>query len=506
MAISWSLRVGDINSAAPEDVRPADPDTPFRILVLGNFSGQKAVRVPLNQRKPTLVDRDNVEEVLGKCGAEVTVPAGPDARQQLGIEFRTLEDFEPEQLYQRLSVFEELRRLRRRLRDPAQFAAAVAEIKSWATAPAANEEPAPAPAAAEPASVLEEILGTKITPADATPGGADWNQFLQQIVEPYTLARTDPRLPDFEAIVDEGIGARMRAVLHDPAFQEVEAAWRGLVFLVRRLETDAQLKVYVLDVNKAELAQDVVGADDLAQTGMYRHLVERTVGTPGAEPWAAVVGLYTFGLDPQDPEILANLARLTRQAGAPFLAGAHSALAGAHSALAGCSSFADSPDARDWHDQPPEPWQQLRQLPESQFLGLALPRFLLRLPYGKDSTTIEQFAFEELPAGAPHEHYLWGNPALICAVLLGQSFTQSGWNLRAGALAEVNGLPVAIYREDGEAMAKPCAEVMLTGRSAERLLDCGLMALQSVKDRDAVRLTRFQSMAAPPAPLAGRWS
>jgi type VI secretion system protein ImpC len=504
-AKSWSLRIGDINltSGADADLGPVSSETPFRILVLADFSGQarKAGRQPLSQRKSVLVDRDNFEDALARADAEVTVTSSVNRQEQIVISFRAMEDFESDQLFQRLDVFETLRTLRRRLHSPAQFAAATAEIRSWAAADKIPAVPATTPAAVSEENLLEQILGQQDSiPREGLPGASDWSQFLQKIVQPYVVSRPDPRLPDFEAVLDEAISAQMRSVLHHADFQELEAAWRGLSLLVHRLETDAKLKLYFLDANKAELANDLVGVSDLGQTAMYRHLVKEAVGTPGAQPWAIVVGGYTFGPTTQDVEVLANMARIARAARAPFIAGAHTL-------LLGCSSLVTSPDPHGWRDDPlaQGAWQQVRQLPEAAFLGLALPRLLLRVPYGKNAATTEQFGFEEMPAGAPHDNYLWGNPAFACALLLGQSFSQSGWNLRPGELSEIDRLPVAIYQEEDERLQKPCAEVLLTSRAIDEMLNKGFIPLLSQKGRDAVRLGRFQSVASPPTPLGGRW-
>jgi len=110
-----------------------------------------------------------------------------------------------------------------------------------------------------------------------------------------------------------------------------------------------------------------------------------------------------------------------------------------------------------------------------------------------------------MPDGSVHESYVWGNPALACLALLGQAFSQDGWSLHPGAVQDLPGLPLHVYAEDGDSRIKPCAEVILSPRAAERLLDAGVMPLLSIPGHDAVRLARFQSLAAPPAPLAGRW-
>ncbi|MCI0377171.1 MAG: type VI secretion system contractile sheath large subunit, partial [Gemmataceae bacterium] len=384
MAKSWNLRVGQINltAGAAGDQEDLDPQTPFRILILGNFSGhgRKSGQPHLDERRPVLIDRDNFEQILARSSAQVNMRLGPNPEKQMAISFWNLEDFEPDQLFQRLDIFESLRNLRRRLQDPAQFAAAAAEIKAWPSAAKIPETTSPAPASVSQENLLEHILGEKAAfPIEAVSGETDWNQFLKKIVQPHLAARTPPRLADFEAVLDEAVSAQMRALLHHPDFQALESAWRGLALLVSRLETDERLQLYMLDVTKEELADDVVGVDDLSRTGVYEFLVERTVGTLGAQPWAVVVGLYTFGPGQQDVEILANLAKIASKAGAPFLAAAHSRVLGS-------TSLWSNPDPRDWRVDAAaqELWQELRQLPEAEYVGLALPRFLLRMPYGKD--------------------------------------------------------------------------------------------------------------------------
>src|SRR5262249_47555022 len=115
------------------------------------------------------------------------------------------------------------------------------------------------------------------------------------------------------------------------------------------------------------------------------------------------------------------------------------------------------------------------------------------------------FDFEEMPAESPHEGYLWGNPAVACVYLLAEAFSRYGWNFRPGVIQEISGLPAHVYQEDGESQVKPCAEVLLTRRAMEKILDLGPMPLLSLQGRDAVQLARFQSLADPVTSLAGRW-
>ena len=142
-------------------------------------------------------------------------------------------------------------------------------------------------------------------------------------------------------------------------------------------------------------------------------------------------------------------------------------------------------------------------MPEAVHLGLALPRFLLRQPYGKGSDTIETFAFEEMPTEPEHESYLWGNPAFLCGHLLAELFAAQGSELEVdGGGGEVGGLPTHTFTSDGETQVKPCAEAWLNERAAEAILKRGIMPVLSVRGQDAVQLLTLRAISDPPMPLA----
>ena len=159
--------------------------------------------------------------------------------------------------------------------------------------------------------------------------------------------------------------------------------------------------------------------------------------------------------------------------------------------------------ARSDIGEPNAAWQELRISTAARHVGLVAPRFLLRLPYGRGADEVEHFAFEEMPPNFGHDDLLWGNPALIATLLLANAWRDEGRAFSPPANAEVSGLPVHIFSESGQKKLTPCAEVLLTDRVAENLLTLGVMPLASVRDRDAVRLVRFQSIAQPATALAG---
>lgn len=491
-----------------------DPETPFRIAILGDFSGRanRGQSEPLAGRRAVLVDRDSFEEVLSKAGAtlKLRLSSGSD----FTLRFSEFDDFHPDRIFERLDLFRELREAREKLENPQTFKAAAQEMGILPAA--ASSAPRAAPVSRPPAppdagslvsgNLLDQMIEqTETRSAETKPDRApdELMEFVKRVVEPHLVPGVDPRQAEVVARVDRAIGDAMGALLHSPDFQGLEAAWRAVDFLVRRVETSPQLKLYLLDVSKAELAADLLSSDDLHSTGVYKLLVEKSIATPGAEPWSVLVGNYTFEPTLDDVELLRRLAMIGAAARAPFLGAADSELLGSKSLVA-------NPDPRDWRlnqaSEGVQAWRLFRQLPEARWAGLALPRFLLRLPYGHKTGPTEQFDFEEMPPQSSHEKYLWGNPAFAVALLLAQAFSDDGWEMRPGTHSEVDGLPLHVYQEDGESAVKPCAEVLLTEESAEQILEAGLMPLVSLKDRDAVRLVRFQSVADPLSSLRGRWS
>ncbi len=495
-----------------------EPDTPFRLLLLGDFSGRanRGVFAPgaiRAGRGPVRVDRDNFEEVLEGLGAELRLGVAGNEGVPVTLRFEGLDAFHPDQIFERVELLRGLKETRERLDNTKTYEAAAALVRAWVAreVPPRPPEPAEKNRAAAPATgaagsedLVRELLEAteqRAREARSSPGGEEWSAFLRQIVQPHLIPREDPQKAELIALVDHAIGALMRAILHHPAFQALEAGWRALDFLVRRLESNGELQLYLLDLSKAELAAELEAVKDLRASGISKVLVEETIETPGGRPWAVLAADYTFDQTLQDVLLLSRMAKIARAAGAPFLAAASPR-------LVGCASLAETPDPDDWRrpeGMVAEAWEALRELPEASSLGLALPRFLLRLPYGREGEPVERFDFEELPEGFRHGDYLWGNPAFACALLLGQAFSEYGWELRPGVLQDIAGLPLHVYKEGGESRAKPCAEALLTLRAAETILEQGLMPLLSIKGRDAVRLGRFQSLRSPLTSLAGRW-
>ena len=499
---------GGVNLRASEEGAVARPtsETPFCMAILGDFSGRenRGLVEPkaVGERRPYLVDRDNFDEVLSKLRPELHLPT--ESGNPLVFRFSELDDFHPDRLFEN-EAFQKLKALRERVQDSSSFAE-IADDLGLRPPSAARESESPrisvpSPARLASGSLLDEMIEqTESRVAlEPTRKTGEIQEFARQLAAKYSVSAPDPRQQDVVAAVDGAIGDTMRAILHHPDFQALEAIWRATFLLIRQIETGTQLKIYVIDISKRELAADLAASEDLRKSGIFRLLVEKAIGTPGADPWSVVVGNFKFGAGSEDMDLLAKLATVGQRAGAAFMGEADPS-------LLGCTSLDEAPHPRDWSEsKAQEPWKELRLRPESASVALALPRFLLRLPYGQETSRLEAFEFEEFPGPPSHNAYLWGNSAFVVALLLGQSFSEAGWEMRPGSLSQIDNLPLHTYRFEGVSQLKPCAEVLLTEEAVENILDHGLIPLVCYKGRDSARVGRFQSIAEPNRPLAGRW-
>ncbi|MGD9853107.1 MAG: type VI secretion system contractile sheath large subunit [Nitrospirales bacterium] len=501
--------------------RPTE-ETPFQMLILGDFSGRsnRQAQDPGDLLKPSFrplpVDLENLDQLMNRLKVQLLFPALKEDGTRLSIIFQTLEDFHPDFLVRQGEALPALVSLHKRLGNPSTFQEASTEMQAWGLGPSATPPPQKSkpeesivPAMSTPQSDSGDVLARMLEEnPSAPPTGAalgderSWQRFVEDVVAPYLVPDTDPRQPERLTQVEHAMGDLMRTLVHHTDFQHLEAAWQGLAWLTQRLELSTQLKLFVLDISKAELAGELAQGNDYRSNQLAQVLIGHASGTPMGPPWAVVAGNYTFDQTPEDITLLETLAKIAQHGGVPFLSHASSQ-------FIGCQSLTETPDPENWQNfgksASHTTWQELRNRPEAAFVGLALPRWLIRLPYGAETEPVKSWPFEEQTSPPTHENYLWGNPIFACLELIGKAFMEESWHGRPGLFLEVEGLPLHIYTHEGESRIQPCGEVLLTERAAEIILERGLMPLLTLKDQDIVRLARFQSIAQPLRSLAGRW-
>jgi type VI secretion system protein ImpC len=417
---------------------------------------------------PYAVDIDNIDAVMRRLAPSLSLTLAGGA--VLALRFASLEDFHPDALLGQLP-------------EPTLAAVLPREAPKAVSA----QSPASAAPAETTDATLERLLGRK---PDAAPANAGLDALIQSIVAPSLAPKVDPAVAQGKASRDDACGAQLRAVLHHPAFQALEAKWRGIQGLLRNLDLNEDLQLHLLDVSQAELQADALAAQgDAAQSQLARCL---TLSDDTDEPpaWALVVGLYDFGPSAVDLVVLLTLGALAQRVSGRFMATARPE-------VIGLPSFGVAADPTDWPGMDAEAqarWDAFRRNPQAATVHLAAPRMLLRLPYGKATDAIDAFAFEEMADGFAHEACLWGSGALAAAQLVGQSFMDQGWAMRLGDRLDVEDLPAYVLERDGEKHLLPCAEANLSEGAGERLLALGLMPLLSYKHRNAIRVMGLPAM------------
>lgn len=497
--MSMNFSFDHLQGSVKGERRPRpEPDTPFRILVMGDFSGRDNRRQiePLLNRPAKKLDIDAFEPLMLKWKTRLGLGVGTEHAFAMG--FAELEHFHPDEIFQRVEHFGALRDLRHRLTNPKTSAEAAAEVRAWGSAlPAANIESKPPEAPATPQSEFESLLSGSRGPGEQATTSAV-NDIIRGLIAPHIVPAAEPDLEDLVTLVDRTISEQMRRVLHHPDFAAMESNWRALHTLITGLELNEELELFAVDVSRAELENDIF--HDSAR-GLTEVLAERGARSAGGMSWSVVCLLESFAAGDRDAHLVGSLGMCAHAGGTVLLAGAHDS-------LAGTSSIAKSPRPENWTQSiAPEAaahWHMVRSLTESGSIGLALPRVLSRLPYGPTTDPVDAFTFVESPPGADQDSLAWANGAIYCTMLLGRAFSQRGWSLDLQAGGDIDGLPVYVAQSGPDRVAMPCAEAWLTDSAASRLLEMGLIPILSVQHRDAIRIPRLTSITG--GPLMASWA
>ncbi len=346
---------------------------------------------------------------------------------------------------------------------------------------------APQEAAREELSLLDEIVqATRVKPTDEayeiTKKGVE--ALISQLLEPgREVAKVSQAVVDeMIAEIDRKLSAQMDEILHHPDFQKLESAWRALKFLVDRTDFRENIKIEILNVTKEELLDDFEDSPEVPKSGLYKIVYTREYGQFGGQPYAAMIANYEFGPGPQDLKLLQYVASVAAMAHAPFIAAASPS-------FFGIESFTELPKLKDLKSIFEGPqyikWQSFRESEDARYVGLTLPRFLLRLPYGPNTQPTKAFNYQE--SVERHEDYLWGNTAFAFATRLTDSFAKYRWcaNIigpRGGGAVE--DLPLHQYEAMGEIQTKIPTEVLISERREFELSEEGFIVLTMRKGSD----------------------
>jgi type VI secretion system protein ImpC len=302
------------------------------------------------------------------------------------------------------------------------------------------------------------------------------------------------------AEIDKKLSQQVNAVLHHADFQQIESAWRGLHYLVNNTETDEMLKIRVMNISKAELGKTLKRFKGTAwdQSPIFKTIYEQGYGQFGGEPFGCLTGDYYFNHSPPDVELLGEMSKVAASCHSPFIAAADPG-------LMQMSSWQELANPRDLTKIFTTPeyasWRSLRESEDARYIGLAMPRFLARLPYGAKTSPVEEFNFEEDTAGTDHGKYCWANSAYAMAVNINRSFKLYGWCTRIRGVESggaVEGLPTHTFPTDDGGVDMKCpSEIAISDRREAELAKNGFMPLLHRKNSDLAAFIGAQSLQKP---------
>ncbi len=343
-------------------------------------------------------------------------------------------------------------------------------------------------AAAVSPSLLDEILSeAKIKPKDE---GYDIARrgveaFITEMLAPHrSEERVDKALVDaMIAEIDKRLTAQVNEIMHHQEVQKLESSWRSLKFLVDRVDFRENIRVEMLNVSKEDLLKDFEDSPEVVKSGLYRLVYSNEYGVFGGKPYGLLLGNYDFGPGPQDIDLLRKCASVAAMAHAPFIANASPEMFGEQ-------NFLNLPNLKDLKSLFEGPqyarWHSFRESEDARYVGLCMPRFLLRLPYGEKTIPVKAFNFTEDVVGQ-HDKYLWGHASTAFATRVADSFAKFRWSPniigpQSGGAVEM--LPLHQYEAMGEIQTKIPTEVMLTERREYELSEEGFIGLVFRKDAD----------------------
>lgn len=332
----------------------------------------------------------------------------------------------------------------------------------------------------ETLSLLDSIVAqTKLTQNDDTYNVVKTGvgALIEELIKSDNEEKVNKSIIDkMIAEIDEKISAQMDEIIHNNKFQALESKWRGLYMLVERTDFRQNILMEIINVSKEDLIEDFDDSLDITQSGLYKHIYTSGYGQFGGQPVGGIIADYELSPSNMDIKFLNKVASIATMAHAPFISSAGPK-------FFGLDSFEGLPDLKDIEDVMSSPqfaaWRGFRQNEDSKYVGLTLPRFLLRAPYDPEDNPISNFVYKE-NVSASHENYLWGNTVYAFASKLTDSFANYRWctNIigpKSGG--EIRNLPVHTFESMGDIEMKIPTEVLVSDRREYELSEQGFIPL-----------------------------
>lgn len=442
----------------------------MRIYIFGDFSAQS--QVADSDKKIIRIDIDNFDQVIAKLQPTLKI------NSECELTFSELDDFHPDNIYSKASVFNNLKRLKKELENPQTSQQASDEIRTLYQAAPEKISPENESYHEETIDTIERLLGQP--PSDTLKKINDNNgldKYLSNLFKPYSSTGVSPETQVLIAFIDSITETLMQSILHSKDFQELESVWRSTFDLLFNEETDERQSFYLVDMTRQALFDDIHNNETMQST-IAKELANTGVHDVGEQSYTLMVGNYEFSVV-DDIDCLGLFADFAKSFNSSFVAAVDKAFINNY-------ILADNSLEKRRINQL---WNNFRSSKASEWIVLTYPRILLRIPYGNGFEETDDFPFEEFREGHQHEQLLWGNSAFACARLLIRQYL----NPQFSGSYELNDLPAYTYEKDGEQVLQACAEELMNEEIINKIFAQGIIPFISFRNRNSVRLLGFQS-------------
>ena len=470
----------ELTLGSPPKGRRKPPEEPLRILFLADLSGRDA---PEPAFKTYRVSYETFASTMASVAPAASIEIDSPLTINETITFNSIDDFHPDALARSLGALRTLSILGDRLGDPNTRDDALTNLGELigSDVPGTPQEESSVAAEAqgeEEGDMMERLLGESAGASPRSRAHEKVDAFIRNVIGEAQIEMPSTAAEVGQQQIDALMTATMRAVLMSQPLRTLERSWRSVEWLVQRLD-DQAVEVHIVDLAKTGLSAHLSeNAAHLDKSALHRLFCE----PPSGKSWDLFVGDYSFAMDAGDLMMLTTLGAIAGQAGAPFLA--HGDLS-----LCGCQSLEQLDSPWDWQlpeDEVGELWSEVRSHPASQWVGLATPKIVLRQPYGPDSDPIDAFDFNELPPKPELARFLWGNPAIGCAYLLGRAHANE-LDFSNKEDLEVEDLPAVLYNDGTGQALQPPVEALISERAMSQIQAAGLIPMLGRRDANSVR-------------------
>jgi type VI secretion system protein ImpC len=501
--------------------RETDVELPLQVLLIGDFTLYSDPR-PLEDRLPIRIDRESFQDAMKNFGLRLIFPVPDHLSKVQGGELevhlllKSLEDFGPDRIVQQVPELKRVHearmaltalkgplgnvpQFRRRIwaiwKDTTLRAKLGEELETLSAMGSWDHDP--------PRDGSDSTLRVILGELRIEPTSDAWElaqRGLKALLDWSSTTFIGPEIDreDIELLIkeiDRRLSNQVDQILHAPLFQQLESAWRGLWFLLSRTNFGENISIWILNCSKDDLLVDFEDSPTIGKSGLYRHVITREYGQFGGKPYAAIFASFAIGPGPRDMFLAQHSAAIGALANAPFFAAASPEFffLDDYRALGGLK------DLRTTLEGPHTThWQSFRDTNDARYMGLLLPRFLLRSPYG-DAFALRARSFSYRETVENHEDHLWGNPSFAFAIRVVESFARYRWcaNIIGPQDGAVDDIPLYQFEAHAEIQTVGPTETLISERREYELSEGGFIPLLTRKDTDNACFFSAHSCARP---------